>query len=94
MPSIGTHRRISVKKALIALAIAGSAVLASVAPALAVNHPFIPANECAQSSAAGGRPAASREQSDVAGAPFSLNNPGASTGAQGGEHSQAPCLTE
>ncbi len=52
-------------------------------PALAVNDPFTPAEECdAAQGEAVGHPAES-EQSDQAGAPFSANNPGESQGAQG-----------
>ncbi len=62
-------------------------------PVAAVNHPVVPADECAPAEQAGGRPAASRNQTpnDAANPPFSRNNPGASEGAQGGENSQAPC---
>jgi hypothetical protein len=63
----------------------------SAAPALGVNHPFIPANECSSSGNAGGLPAAGNNQTPATAAnpPFSLNNPGQSTGARGGENSQA-----
>lgn len=53
-------------------------------PALAVNDPFAPADQCdAAQGEAVGHPAASNEQSDQASAPFSANNPGQSDGAEG-----------
>jgi hypothetical protein len=83
-----------VKKLIVATAVAASALFASVATTLAVNDPFVPGETCASPNAqAVGHPAFLHEQSDVAGAPFSANNPGASTGARGSEHSQAPCDT-
>lgn len=58
-------------------------------PALAVNDPFAPGDDCAAADEAIGHPAGPREQSDVASPPFSLNNPGESTGAKAGERSKA-----
>ncbi len=58
------------------------AVLAG--PALAVNDPHTPGDDCAASEQAVGHPAGANEQSDQASPPFSSNNPGESTGAQGG----------
>lgn len=52
-------------------------------PALAVNDPFTPGDDCAASEEAVGHPAAANEQSDQASPPFSSNNPGESEGAQG-----------
>jgi hypothetical protein len=53
-------------------------------PALAVNDPFSPADQCdAPQGEAVGHPAAANEQSDVASPPFSANNPGQSDGAEG-----------
>lgn len=57
-------------------------------PALAVNDPFVPGDDCAASEEAVGHPAGDNEQSDQASPPFSSNNPGESEGAQGG-NSQA-----
>jgi hypothetical protein len=58
-------------------------------PALAVNDPFVPGEECApDNSEAVGHPAFTNEQSPTADAPFSSKNPGVSTGAQAEEHSQ------
>lgn len=53
-------------------------------PALAVNDPFTPGEQCdASQDVSVGHPAAANEQSDPASPPFSSNNPGASEGAQG-----------
>ena len=53
-------------------------------PALAVNDPFTPAEQCdAAQGQAVGHPAATNEKSDPASPPFSSNNPGVSEGAQG-----------
>ena len=53
-------------------------------PALAVNDPFTPAEDCdASQDVAVGHPAAANEQSVLASPPFSSNNPGESEGAQG-----------
>ncbi len=63
-------------------------------PALAVNDAFVPGEnvECAApNSEAVGHPAFLLEQSPVASAPFSLNNPGESTGAKAFLHEKAPC---
>jgi hypothetical protein len=81
-----------VKKLLIAMAIAGSALLVSVAPALAVNDPLVPGDNCAADGAqAVGHPAFGHQPPQGANPPFSSNNPGVSTGAQGSANSQAPC---
>jgi hypothetical protein len=81
-----------VKKLLIAMAIAGSALFVSVAPTLAVNDPLVPGDNCAPANAqAVGHPAFIHQQPQGANPPFSSNNPGVSTGAQGSAHSQAPC---
>jgi hypothetical protein len=73
----------------LALTIAGFALLAP--PALAVNDPRVPGDECSASGTAVGHPASANNQTPdgAANPPFSANNPGASTGAQGSEHSQA-----
>ncbi len=61
-------------------------------PALAVNDPLVPGDNCASgNSQAVGHPAFVRQQPQGANPPFSSNNPGVSTGAQGSVHSQAPC---
>jgi hypothetical protein len=57
--------------------------------AAAVNDPFVPGDECSASDTAVGHPAAANERSDKASAPFSLNNPGVSTGARAGANQQA-----
>jgi len=60
------------------------------APAFAVNDARVPAENCAPDNAeAVGHPAAGNEQSDQVSPPFSDNNPGQSTGAQGQANSQA-----
>ena len=80
------------KKGFIALAIASTALFASVAPTLAVNDPHVPGETCAApNSQAVGHPAFLNQQPQGANPPFSSNNPGKSTGAQGSAHSQAPC---
>jgi hypothetical protein len=62
------------------------------APAFAVNDAFVPGENCAaDNSEAVGHPAAQLEQSAKAGPPFSLNNPGQSTGAKGQANSEATC---
>jgi hypothetical protein len=60
-------------------------------PALGVNDPRVPGDECSASSTAVGHPAAGNNQTPdwAANPPFSVNNPGVSTGALGGENSQA-----
>ncbi len=68
-----------------------SALLVGVlgSPALAVNDPFVPGEECApDNSEAVGHPASAHEQSPVADAPFSLNNPAGPGGARAEEPSQ------
>lgn len=67
---------------IVALALVLTALVAG--PALAVNDPFTPADQCdAPQGEAIGHPAFEREQSDRASAPFSSNNPGRSDGAEG-----------
>ena len=59
-------------------------------PALAVNDPFVPAEECAPENAqAVGHPAFVHQQPQGANPPFSLNNPGKSAGAKGSLNSEA-----
>jgi hypothetical protein len=60
--------------------------------ALAVNDPLVPAENCAPDNAqAVGHPAFTTNQTPATAAnpPFSLNNPGESTGAQGQANSAA-----
>ena len=59
------------------------------APALAVNDPLVPGDECSASTQAVGHPAFVHQQPQGANPPFSLNNPGKSTGAKGTANSQA-----
>jgi hypothetical protein len=62
-------------------------------PALAVNDPVAPGDECSASSQAIGHPANENqiEHGNIQGAnpPFSVNNPGQSTGAKGSARSEA-----
>jgi hypothetical protein len=57
--------------------------------AAAVNDPFVPGDECSAGTTAVGHPAITNEQSDQASPPFSVNNPGVSTGAKAGANQQA-----
>ncbi|MFL5685396.1 MAG: hypothetical protein ACJ77D_05020 [Chloroflexota bacterium] len=80
------------KRLLVGMTLAGSVLLASAAPALAVNDPLVPGDNCAPSNAqAVGHPAFLHQQPQGANPPFSSNNPGVSTGARGSLNSQAPC---
>jgi hypothetical protein len=79
-------------------AVLTSAILVGVvgSPALAVNDPLVPGDNCAPDNAqAVGHPALTNNQtpddSTAANPPFSSNNPGVSTGAKGSEFSDAPC---
>ena len=59
-------------------------------PALAVNDPLVPGDDCAaENSQAVGHPAFANQQPQGANPPFSSNNPGQSTGARGSANSQA-----
>ncbi len=61
-------------------------------PALAVNDPIVPGDNCAPDNAeAVGHPAFDNNQTPLTAAnpPFSSENPGVSTGAQGTAHSEA-----
>jgi hypothetical protein len=72
------------------VALAALALGLTAAPAFAVNDAFTPAENCAPDNAeAVGHPAAGHEQAPDAGAPFSANNPGESTGARGQAESEA-----
>jgi hypothetical protein len=78
------------RRTVLSLIVAGLMMALMAAPALAVNHGQVPANECAASPEAGGRQAADnlRATGQVE-PPASLNNPGESTGAQGEARSNA-----
>jgi hypothetical protein len=60
-------------------------------PASAVNDPAVPGDDCSASETAVGHPAVANQADNPQGAnpPFSSNNPGQSTGAQGQARSQA-----
>ena len=66
-----------------------TAALVTAAPAMAVNDPLVPGDECSASTQAVGHPAFVHQQPQGANPPFSANNPGVSTGARGGAHSRA-----
>ena len=76
-------------------AVFSSALLVGVmaAPALAVNDPLVPGDECSASTQAVGHPAIGHQQPQGANPPFSVNNPGVSTekGAKAFLHEKAPC---
>jgi hypothetical protein len=75
---------------MVVLALAG--LLAAASPAFAINDIVVPAGNCAApNSQAVGHPAAPVLLGIFGGLPVSENTPGASTGAQGQAHSQAPC---
>jgi hypothetical protein len=73
-------------KRVVLLAVVVLALLA--APALAVNDPLVPGDECSASDTAVGHPAFVHERSGPASPPFSANNPGQSTGAKAAAHEQ------
>jgi len=64
-------------------------------PALAVNDPLVPGDNCApeDTAQAVGHPASTNNQTPITAAnpPFSSNNPGLSAGAQESAHAEAPC---
>jgi hypothetical protein len=67
-------------------------LMLSAPSALAVNDPLVPAENCAPDNAqAVGHPALTNNETPATAAnpPFSRNNPGESTGAQGQVNSQA-----
>lgn len=71
-----------------------SALLVGVvgSPALAVNDPLVPGDDCSESTQAVGHPAVVHQQPEGANPPFSQNNPSpVETAAQGSANSQAPC---
>ena len=83
-----------VKRVVAMLATSALLVGAVSSTALAVNDPIVPGDNCAPDNAqAVGYPASANNQTPktAANPPFSSNNPGVSTGAQGSEHSQAFC---
>ena len=79
-------------KRVLAVAFASALLVGVVSfPALAVNDPVAPGEECASNnSEAIGHPAFENQQPQGANPPFSSNNPGESTGARGQANSQAP----
>ncbi len=80
-------------KRLVAAVFVSALLLGTVSfPALAVNDPLVPGDECSASGTAVGHPAFANQADNPQGAnpPFSLNNPGKSTGAKGSANSQAP----
>ena len=81
-------RRISFRLC-IPLALVG--VLVSAGAVAAVNDPLVPGDECSASTQAVGHPAFANQADNPQGAnpPFSVNNPGRSTGARGTEMSRA-----
>jgi hypothetical protein len=70
-------------KRMVAIAATSALLVGALSsPVLAVNDAFVPAEDCSPDfSQAVGHPAFMKEQSLVAGAPFSANNPGVSEGA-------------
>ena len=75
---------------VLATAVTSTLILGAVsAPALAINHAVIPANECSGNPASGGVAAAGNfvDTTDQSGGPVGLpvsgNTPGASLGAEG-----------
>ncbi len=72
-------------KRMVAVAATSALLVGAVSsPVFAVNDAFVPGEDCSPDfSQAVGHPAFANEQSPVSGAPFSANNPGASTGANG-----------
>jgi hypothetical protein len=65
--------------------------LALALPAVAVNDPAVPGDDCSASGTAVGHPAFVNNQTPLfaANPPFSANNPGVSEGAQGSANSHA-----
>jgi len=63
---VTTRRLLLFLVVAVVLIIAGSA-----GPALAVNDPYTPSNECAAADEAAGHPAGGREQADPVSPPFS-----------------------
>ncbi len=84
------------RRLLMTLILTGLLLVAMTAPALAINDVFVPADECSPDhSDAVGNPFEPVNpgidlSSPPVGRPTSANNPGASTGANGQERSQAP----
>ena len=73
------------------LVAAGTVIFAlGASPAMAVNDPRVPGDECSASSQAVGHPALANQADNPQGAnpPFSANNPGESTGAKAVLHQQ------
>jgi hypothetical protein len=79
-------------KRVVAVALTSAMLLGTMASAaLAVNDPIVPGDECSASTTAVGHPASVRNQTPetAANPPFSQNNPGESTGAEGSANSRA-----
>jgi hypothetical protein len=81
-------------KRLAAVVLTSALILGAAAfPALAINDGRTPADECSGNPNAVGEPAAdvfrNTEDQNPVGLPTSANNPGASTGSRGEDHSQA-----
>jgi len=80
---------------MVAIAATSALLVGTVSsPVLAVNDPLVPGDNCAPDNAqAVGHPAFFNNQTPVTAAnlPFSSNNPGEATGAQGTANSEAPC---
>jgi hypothetical protein len=78
---------------MLAAAFASALLVGAVSsPVFAVNDKFVPAEDCAPpNSEAVGHPAAAKEQSPKASAPFSDENPGESSGAKAVDKEQASC---
>jgi hypothetical protein len=86
---VPTRRLLLFLVVAVVLIIAGSA-----GPALAVNDPYTPADECAPAEQAVGHPAAAHEQADPVSPPFSeadADETEEGDGAEGARNSQAPC---
>jgi len=83
------HKEVALSRVKRMVAIAATSALlvgAVSSPVLAVNDAFVPGENCSPDfSQAVGHPAFIKEQSPVAGAPFSANNPGVSEGANAGD---------
>ena len=85
---------IRAKRIVAVLGTSALLVAAVSSPVLAVNDPLVPGDNCAPDNAqAVGHPAFPNNQTPetAANPPFSSNNPGESTGAQGSANAQAPC---
>ena len=90
--SLGGGQLMQARRVLAAVLTSALLVGGVSSPALAVNDPLVPGDDCAPDNAqAVGHPALAHQQPQGANPPFSLKNPGVSTGAQGSVNSDAPC---